>query len=456
MIHGWSATSEGLEPLATLVRARLNTQISVIRLADYVSMEDEVRFDDLVSAMNRAWDAEGLPRTKGGVNALVHSTGGPVIRDWLDRNFGPDESPIMHLVMLAPANFGSPLAHKGRSFVARAFKGFIAKKPEGEPFETGTQILKGLELASPYTWDLARRDRFGEGGRRYQPGNVLCTVLVGNTGYRGIRAIANEVGSDGTVRVSTANMNCVRVTASFPAHPERPDVGHDVDWKIEESTGSTAFGILDGHNHSTIKLSHLGKGPPRLKRDFEVLEDIVRSLTVEADDFENWRGELATRNEELLRSRSRGNMQKHGFQNTVVHVEDQYGVGVDDFLLEFYEKDDDLGRTAERFHRSVITGVHRYCDDHSYRSVYIDCTRLTAAVDKVGEYLSMSLTAYPELEPPRTPVGFQTIADEHIGGLRIAKEEIGRFFVPHRTALVSVQLERQQDCQVFRFRTPEE
>ncbi len=113
MIHGWSATSEGLERLATFVRAQLNTQISVIRLADYVSMEDEVRFDDVVSAMNRAWDAEGLPRTKGGVDALVHSTGGPVVRDWLDRNFGPDESPIMHLVMLAPANFGSPLAHKG-------------------------------------------------------------------------------------------------------------------------------------------------------------------------------------------------------------------------------------------------------------------------------------------------------------------------------------------------------
>ena len=449
LIHGWSATSEGLEPLAALVRAQLGTKISVVRLADYLSMEDEVRFDDLVSAMDRAWDTEGLPRTKGSVDALVHSTGGPVVRDWLDRNFEPDESPLMHLVMLAPANFGSPLAHKGRAFVARVLKGFIAKKPEGEPFETGAQILKGLELASPYTWDLAHRDRFGAGGTRYQPGNVLCTVLVGNTGYRGIRSIANEPGSDGTVRISTANLNCVRVSASFPAHPERPDVGHDVDWELEESTGSTAFGVLDGHDHSSIKLSHLGNRSPRSRRDRAALRDIGRGLTVQEDAFDAWREELALRNAHLLPDGLRRNSQKHGFQNTAVRVEDQYGVGVEDYLLEFYERDDERGRTAERFHRSAINGVHKYGDDHSYRSVYIDCTRLTSAIDRVGEYLSVSLTAYPALDPPKTPVGFETIGDEDIGGLRILKRDISRFFVPHRTALVSLRLERQQSPELF-------
>ena len=97
--------------------------------------------------------------------------------------------------MLAPANFDSPLAHKRRSFIARGTLGFIRKR-KGRPFETGTRILKGLELVSPYKWRLAERDRFGAGGTRYRPGNVFCTVLVGNTGYRGIRSIVNEDGSD--------------------------------------------------------------------------------------------------------------------------------------------------------------------------------------------------------------------------------------------------------------------
>ena len=50
-------------------------------------------------------------------------------------------------------------------------------------------------------------------------------------GYRGIRSIANEDGSDGTVRVSTANMSCVRIGAQFRANPDH--VGHDVTYEPE-------------------------------------------------------------------------------------------------------------------------------------------------------------------------------------------------------------------------------
>ncbi|MGV8690956.1 hypothetical protein ACV35Z_33425, partial [Pseudomonas aeruginosa] len=48
------------------------------------------------------------------------------------------------------------LAHKGRSFIGRVLKGwnrFVG--------QTGTQVLKGLELGSPYSWQLAERDLFG-------------------------------------------------------------------------------------------------------------------------------------------------------------------------------------------------------------------------------------------------------------------------------------------------------
>ena len=36
---------------------------------------------------------------------------------------------------------------------------------------------------------------------------------------------------------------------------------------------------------------------------------------------------------------------------------DQYGAGGDDYLLEFYENDDDTGRIAELFHTSAIPSV---------------------------------------------------------------------------------------------------
>ena len=240
ILHGWSDISASFEPLARLLHEKLERDISIISLADYISMEDEVRFDDLVTAMQAAWRRHRLPAGKGTVDAVVHSTAGLVIRDWLNRSYTPGRAPIKNLVMIAPANFGSPLAHKGRAFMGRVYKGFIAKKPEGRSFQTGTHILRGLELASPYSWDLANRDRFDRGGTMYQPGNVLCTVLVGNTGYDGISSIANEDGSDGTVRVSTANVKCFRIRAVFPANPDEVGCRPRRDFNLLMSSGSSA------------------------------------------------------------------------------------------------------------------------------------------------------------------------------------------------------------------------
>ena len=101
-------------------------------------------------------DIHNLPKDKGSVDAIVHSTGGLVIRDWLQRYYEPEYAPIKHLVMLAPANFRLAAGAQGALLPGRVWKGFFTKQPEGEPFETGTHILKGLELASPYTWGLAR------------------------------------------------------------------------------------------------------------------------------------------------------------------------------------------------------------------------------------------------------------------------------------------------------------
>ena len=392
------------------------------------------------------------------MDAIVHSTGALVIRDWLQRHYTPSRVPIKRLLMLAPANFGSPLAHKGRSFIGRVWKGFITKRPEGEPFATGTQILKGLELASPYTWRLAERDRFGRGGTMYQPGNVLCTVLVGNRGYDGIRAIANEDGSDGTVRVSTANMECVRVKAAFPAKPDI--VGHDVDYDMEASSGLTAFGVMDGHDHGSITLSHRSGRRDSLsrveksKRDGALFDQIVTALTVSDGNFNAWCQQLKKRNEALLPQGASRRSERHGFQNTVVRVEDQYKIGVDDYLLEFYERDDHKGRIAKLFHTEAIRSVHKYSEDASYRSVYVDCTRLRKAICDVGQFLSVSINALPELGE-RTPVGFTTLGDNGIGGIRIRHADIDKFFVPHRTALVTLQLTRQQLERTFRFQNIE-
>ena len=64
ILHGWSDTSATFEPLARLLGARLGREVSIVSLADYVSMEDEVRFDDVAEAMDVAWRRHGLPRRR--------------------------------------------------------------------------------------------------------------------------------------------------------------------------------------------------------------------------------------------------------------------------------------------------------------------------------------------------------------------------------------------------------
>lgn len=454
ILHGWSDVSASFEPLAKLLRATLNgPDISIVHLADYISMEDEVRFDDVTSAMEVAWKRNRLPTEPGSVDAVVHSTGGLVIRDWLQRNYGPNDAPVKHLVMLAPANFGSPLAHKGRSLAGRIWKGLLAKRPKGAAFQTGTHILKGLELASPYTWDLAERDRFGDGGRMYGSGNVLCTVLVGQDARSASNAIANEDGWDGTVRVSTANLECVRMRAVLGAEP--PDANSGVVPEVEASSGTTALGVLDNHDHGSIKLAHTqGRSLARVERsqrDGSLLSDIVRALTVEDEGFASWRDTLAARNHKLLvRADRTRNPEKHGYQNTVVRVEDQYGVGVEDFLVEFFERDNDRTRASRKLHRAAFRSVHKYSDDPSYRSFYIDCSSLFRSIDETGEFLGMSITAHPEMDEGAL-VGFAPYGEGGRGGLRIMRRDLDRFFAPNRTVLLTLQLTRQQSESVFRL-----
>ena len=199
---------------------------------------------------------------------VVHSTGALVLRDWLTRHFDPASAPVKRFLMLAPANFGSPLAHKGRSFIGRVLKGwnrFVG--------QTGTQVLKGLELGSPYSWQLAERDLFGAEAW-YGAGRLLATVLVGNAGYSGVEAIANEAGGDGTVRIATANLNACRLSLELDVR-QRARPG----WRLEESRGEIAFAIVDGENHASVALKDRGPKNPH------TLELIRAALEVEDADY---------------------------------------------------------------------------------------------------------------------------------------------------------------------------
>jgi hypothetical protein len=438
IIHGWSDSYDSFRALARrLAEEGLDRPIEEVHLGDYISLDDQVTFDDLTEAMQRAWLDRGLPMAPRSVDAIVHSTGALVIRDWFTRHFTPDTVPLKRLLMLAPANFGSPLAHTGRSMIGRATKGWRGT----QLFETGSHILKGLELASDFSARLAERDWFAA-EPWYGPGRILCTVLTGNNGYSGISAIANKPGTDGTVRVSTANLSCARLDIDFVADPMQPLYR----W-TDAVSGRAAFGIMDEEDHSSICAKN--RGP----RNAATMPAMLGALTVDDAGFQAWCERLEAANRTVMARRNAGRRAHfHGYQNTVFRVRDQYGRDVTDYLIEFYANDD-RGQRARRltrdFQETVVDNVHVYKGNPAYRSLLINCRELDRLLSRPDDRLYISITAYPEINSRE--VGYRTYGDGDIGALVLDHAQVRALFRENRTLLVTLTLKREQGPNVFRF-----
>jgi hypothetical protein len=160
LVHGWSVQNTdtyGELPRRLVLEAQrqqnLRLDVHHILLGRYISFRDEVRLEDVSRAFRRALEQELQPQISAGQRfvCITHSTGGPVVRDWWDRFYREPQQaapcPMSHLIMLAPANFGSALAQLGKSPGARL-------KTWMEGVQPGAGLLDWLELGSSESWDL--------------------------------------------------------------------------------------------------------------------------------------------------------------------------------------------------------------------------------------------------------------------------------------------------------------
>jgi pimeloyl-ACP methyl ester carboxylesterase len=444
ILHGWSDEAKRFNKLAThIAGAGISAPIQHIRLGDYVTMDDHVTFDDLAEAMDRAWSAEVRPHEP--VDLIAHSTGALVTRHWLRRKRSGPAWPIRRFVQLAPANFGSPLAHTGRTVLGRVGKGWALNKP----FETGTELLHGLEIGSDFTLELAKADRLS-GPSPFQKDRILSTVLVGNTGYSGIPSLANRHGGDGTVYVSTADLNPVLFEVDFTKTPdERPRVS---EVRVDPSE-RVAFGVLDAVNHDDITLNHR-------KPDAAVLDRISRALTVTPDTYDAWVRELDERNRSLRDTyrqppadvdQYEEHLHRHGYQNTVFRVVDDLGHPVQDYAIDLFVNEDQSKRDREKtklIQERVIRKVHVNRRDASTRAFMIDCDELAKLLTDSRTRLCLSVTASPDFNT-RKSVGYKTHTSRDIGTFDMTSATYDTYFQANRTAYFTLVIKRHIADAVF-------
>lgn len=382
ILHGWSDTHDSFVNLAEFLN---NRGFQTVHLADYISMKDDVRIEDVAVRMHAViTEMLAAGTLEQPFDLIVHSTGGLVAREWITRYY-PDGvgCPVKRVVMLAPANFGSALASTGKSMLGRVLKGF------DNWFEVGSRILDELELASIYQWDLACRDLLAPDGPAtgpYGPDKIMPFVIGGSRGYtEKLRQIVNEDGSDGTVRCAAANLNAVGLTLDFSADDGAP-IPHAWDQRCDVAI---PFAILPDRDHATICDPMAAPGLAGIKDQLGDL--IVEALT--CDDAAAY-ASIATRWDDiteathaLIESSSaravllgeKDSDSLHQYFQVVIAVVDNHGRPVPDYFIEFFCPEIGNRRDVAEmviFHREVLDDVHVNKLDSSRRCFFVDRTDL--------------------------------------------------------------------------------
>jgi len=442
ILHGWSDESSSFQALANFLENEGFTTRPIF-LGDYLSMHDEVTLPDLGRAMGRALADAGIPQERHSFDLLVHSTGGLVGREYLrqacqtaDGRRDPRLTPIRRFVFLAPANFGSPLAHIGKSMLGRLFKGWDWDRP----LETGREVLRALELASPYSAGLALDDRFDPDFPVFSPEHTLATVMTGTVSYPNrLKRIVHENGSDGTVRVSTANLNAARLKVRFADPSKEPEV------EVLRQNGPEIPLAVFRRDHGNII------DPNERKQRADYRETLLRALRVTRDGFAAHREACAAITDKTyaagMRGPKRDRKYYHRYMNVVFYVHDQFGGAVDDYFVEFYqEHGDDDDEVFEKMNREVLENVHVNSTHRAWRNLYFDLDDLQSMILDRGGEVSMSLVAAAISDlvgyanPPNLPA---------VGGAPVFGGGAHACFFPNQTLLVDIEVTRTQSPAVF-------
>ena len=437
-----------------------------IDLARWISLNDGISIDDISFALNRALHSNRFKRLLGsGFHVVIHSTGALVIRNWI-RLFSAKPSPIINLVHLAGANFGSGLAHVGRGQLARWGR-FIF-----QDVGRGVKVLNELELGSSKTLDL-HRHFLTAGNDMYDDFEVQEFCIIGSQTLSSLRLVpiryVKEDSADNTVRTSAGNLNFNYIRAEPHAESHRlehtrlkelherrlgnerlGETHYDLDLRgVAASRREVPYTVLyeTAHFGSDIGIVEGARNRAR------VLPHLIQALTTPRDEsaYNEVVGAFH-RNTATTQQRAAGlsrtltdwdrQAQYEAHAQVIFRLRDQYGADVDHHDITFKSR----GVGANRLER-MIEDVHRnklnpgtttfylrtqaYDSEGGFKNLLDDCKR--SDIEITGE------------EPDSEDIRYLPLTIE------LTKANVSKVLQGFRTTLVDITLLRLPSRHVFRL-----
>lgn len=356
LIHGYSDQGPSFKKWKSIL-CNSGIETTTINVCDYKTLTNEVTIKDLAEGFDRAlklkFKKEFAENPNFEFDAIVHSTGMLVLRAWLSTYPEKRLVRLKHLIGLAPASFGSPLAHRGRSWIGSLFKG---NREWGTDFmEAGDKVLDGLELGSRFTWDLAHKDLINESRVFYspEPDTPYVFIFIGDKRYGPLYdTITKAPGTDGTVRHAGCSLNTRKIMVDF-TRPE-DDKGRYYISPWGEDTRSNLgipFVPMAGLNHATI----LTDPTP------DLINMVIDALKISShEELKNW-------NEHAIQVSAGSFNRLKKYQQFVVHCVDERGDGISDFHIQLYKKE-----ATDDEEQLVDMEMHSYSTDNSYRCYHVN------------------------------------------------------------------------------------
>jgi len=359
--------------------------------------------------------------------------------------------------MLAPANFGSALAQLGMSRLSHLKAWF-------EGVEPGIGVLDWLELGSPDSWDLNAQwiARGPQWLKRYP---LFPFVVTGQTidhqAYDHVNSYTGEMGSDGVVRSSAANLNASYVKlvqAPMPAESRTKLL--PLEYVSSQSIQSVPFALARGRSHSGdtrgIMRSIRDNGRPH--PSVSAILDCLRVR--DRRDYARLRKRFAALSNEVAAAERVETQNLPGpFDHTrvkdpvgmvIFRVRDDSGRPVSDFDLKLTAGP---GGDPDRLPPGFLVDRQRNSRHPGILTFYFNTAKMlgSPAVEHDGRELRPALPACEGLGLRVVPYPLNGFVHYVPAELDVDMKHLRAFIRPYQTVLVDIELRRVVHAGVYRL-----